>query len=76
MASNESTAGTRRTPNPRVLAIIAIVHLAVTTLTWRDLRNRPADQVRGTKLMWRLLSGANTTGSVAYWLIGRRTDRA
>jgi hypothetical protein len=72
MADKQPTADARRKPSPRVLAVIGIVHLAVTTLTWRDLRNRPADQVRGNKLMWRLLSGANTTGSAAYWLFGRK----
>jgi hypothetical protein len=28
--------------------------------------------VRGPKLFWRMWSSLNTTGSVAYWLVGRR----
>jgi hypothetical protein len=41
-------------------------------LTWRDLRRRPDAGVRGRKRMWRLWSGLNTTGSITYWLFGRR----
>lgn len=59
-------------PNKLVLAATAGVHLSVTALTWRDLRDRPAWQVRGNKTIWRLASAANTIGSAAYWLYGRR----
>lgn len=59
-------------PNKVVLAIIAVVHVTIMTLTWRDLRYRPAGQVRGPKKLWRVASALNTTGSVAYWLFGRR----
>jgi len=64
-------AATRR-PNKLVLAIIAVVHLAAVTLTWRDLRSRPAAQVRGPKRVWQVASALNTSGSAAYWLFGRR----
>lgn len=56
----------------RVLIAALIVHVIVLNLTWRDLRRRPASAVRGKKRMWRLASMANTSGSVAYWLFGRR----
>jgi hypothetical protein len=56
----------------RVLAVTAVVHVAVTSLTWRDLKVRPATQVRGNRTIWRAASGLNTLGSVAYWLLGRR----
>jgi hypothetical protein len=61
-----------RKPNKLVLAIIAVVHLTAVTLTWRDLRSRPAAQVRGPKRIWQVASALNTSGSVAYWLFGRR----
>jgi predicted cobalt transporter CbtA len=51
---------------------ISIVHVPVTALTWRDLRERPATEVRGDKRIWRIATAANTVGSVAYWLFGRR----
>ena len=59
-------------PDPRVLAVVAVVHLVVTRLTWRDLRDRPDEQVPGPKPLWRVASALNTSGSVAYWLLGRR----
>ncbi len=59
-----------------VLAYTAIVHVPITTLTWRDLRYRPATQVRGNKKVWQIASAVNTTGSVAYWLFGRRRSLA
>lgn len=59
-------------PNPVVLAAILLAHLGITALTWRDLRHRPADQVRGPKPLWRVLSAANTLGSLGYLLFGRR----
>jgi hypothetical protein len=62
----------RKKPNKFVLAVIGVVHLTVMTLTWRDLRGRPSAQVRGNKKAWRAASALNTTGSAAYWLIGRR----
>jgi hypothetical protein len=64
-----------RKPNKLVLAVIGVVHLSVMTLTWRDLRSRPAAQVRGNEKIWRAASALNTTGSAAYWLFGRRRAR-
>jgi hypothetical protein len=59
-------------PNKVVLAIVAVVHVTIMTLTWRDLRSRPAGQIRGPKQLWRVASALNTSGSAAYWLFGRR----
>jgi hypothetical protein len=56
----------------RILIVALVIHLIVLNLTWRDLRRRPASGVRGKKRVWRLASALNTTGSVAYWLFGRR----
>ena len=55
---------------------ILVVHAAITALTWRDLRRRPADQVRGSKKLWRAASAMNTVGSLAYLVIGRKRARA
>jgi hypothetical protein len=62
----------KRKPNKVVLAVIAVVHVAVTALTWRDLRRRSATDVRGSKKAWRVASAMNTGGSAAYWIFGRR----
>jgi len=59
--------------DPLVLAVILVVHTTITALTWRDLSRRAPDRVRGPKGLWRAASGANTLGSAAYWLFGRRS---
>lgn len=66
---------TRRKPNKLVLLFVAVLHLLVTTLTWRDIANRPARDIRGSKTLWRILSALNSINSVAYLLIGRRRAR-
>ncbi len=60
----------------RVLVVALIVHVIVLTLTWRDLRKRPDEAVRGNKRIWRMASALNTSGSAAYWLFGRRSAPA
>jgi hypothetical protein len=58
---------------PRNIAIgIALLAWAIVTpFMWRDLRQRPAEEVRGKKWMWWLAS-SNLTGSFAYFLLGRK----
>jgi hypothetical protein len=62
--------GQRKLVKP--IVAVLVVHTAITALTWRDLKRRPAGQVRGSKKLWRVASAANTVGSVAYLAIGRR----
>ena len=57
----------------RVLAVVLVLHVILLAFTRRDLRRRPDDAVRGSKRLWRLWATLNTTGSVAYWLFGRRS---
>lgn len=57
----------------RVLAVVLVIHVILLRFTWRDLRKRPDDAVRGPKRLWRVASTLNTSGSVAYWLFGRRS---
>ena len=54
------------------LAVIIPAHIAVTAFTWRDLRSRAPEHVRGSKGFWRVASGANTLGSLLYFAIGRK----
>jgi hypothetical protein len=57
-----------------LLAVVLVVHLILARSTLRDLRRRPDAAVRGPKRMWRLWATTNTTGSLAYWLVGRRRE--
>jgi hypothetical protein len=59
-----------------VLAAILTAEVAVAVLTWRDIRHRPAEQIRGSKWLWRILSIINPGNSLAYWLVGRRYGRS
>jgi hypothetical protein len=61
-----------RKVSPPVLAAILAAHVVIASFTWRDLRSRSADEVRGSKRVWRAASALNTLGSMAYVLIGRR----
>ncbi len=58
----------------RALAVVLVIHVILLTLTRRDLRARPASAVRGSKRLWKTWSTMNTTGSVAYWLFGRKHE--
>ncbi|HEX3588830.1 MAG TPA: PLDc N-terminal domain-containing protein [Pseudonocardiaceae bacterium] len=58
------------------LIVVLVLHAVITILTWRDLRRRPAESVRGNKTVWRVVATANTLGSLAYLLFGRRRTPA
>jgi hypothetical protein len=60
----------------RVVVLILAGHALAAAWTWRDIRQQPAQQVRGSKTFWRISSVVNTLGSVGYWLIGRRYRRS
>jgi hypothetical protein len=56
----------------KILGVALVLHVIVYSFTLRDLRRRPQAAVRGPKVLWRVAAGINTSGSVAYWLFGRR----
>jgi hypothetical protein len=63
---------------PKRIALVALVlaEIGLAALTWRDLRRRPAEEIRGSKRLWRIISTINPGNSVAYWLVGRRYGRS
>ncbi|HEX9065232.1 MAG TPA: hypothetical protein VF843_08990 [Streptosporangiaceae bacterium] len=62
----------RHKPNKYVLAAIVAVEVVIAALTFRDLKRRPQDEIRGSKKFWRVASLINPGNSIAYWLVGRR----
>ena len=60
----------------RVVVLVLAGHALAAAWTWRDIRQQPAQQVRGSETFWRISSAVNTLGSVGYWLIGRRYRRS
>jgi hypothetical protein len=61
-----------RRPKPAFIAAILALHLGVTALTWRDIRRRSDDQIRGSKRLWRGASALQMGNSLAYWVFGRK----
>jgi hypothetical protein len=57
----------------RTAALISM-SLGLVAAAERDIQLRPADQVRGSKLLWRLIC-LNALGAVGYFRWGRRSPR-
>jgi hypothetical protein len=57
-----------------IVVLVLVVHVILARLTLRDLRSRPVSAVRGPKRLWRVWAATNTTGSLTYWLVGRRRE--
>ncbi len=53
----------------RILVLVAI-QAVLAALAQRDLSSRGREQVRGPKLLWRVLV-LNPVGAIAYLLVGR-----
>lgn len=54
-----------------ILVMGTLQILLLTGALW-DIRHRPADEVKGSKRMWALLSFVNFVGPIAYFVVGRR----
>jgi hypothetical protein len=52
--------------------VLLAVSLGLVAAAQRDLQLRPVDQVRGSRLVWRIVC-TNALGAVAYFGFGRRT---
>jgi hypothetical protein len=57
---------------PKFYTALLVAHLIVTSLTWRDIRSRSDDDIRGPKRLWRVASAANMSNSLVYYLVGRK----
>jgi len=56
----------QRKLDPRLLAALVVLHLIVAAFTWRDIRRREPNQIRGPKWVWRIASAAQMGNSLAY----------
>jgi hypothetical protein len=56
----------------RLICVAGAVELVLTTVALRDLAERPAEQVRGPKALWRLGAFVQPVGPIAYLTVGRR----
>ncbi|MGC4112029.1 MAG: hypothetical protein QM747_16770 [Nocardioides sp.] len=60
----------RKPPKEVVVAVVAVEAVSA-AFAFRDLARRSDEQVRGPKLLWRILIGINPGNSLAYWVLGR-----
>jgi hypothetical protein len=62
----------QKPPAQRLVAFaVLVVSLGLVTAAERDIQRRPADQIRGSKPLWRLIC-ANALGAIGYLRWGRR----
>ncbi len=63
------------TPTQRAFIVVgAVVQLTLLAMAQRDIANRPAEQIRGPKWLWRIVTLVNFVGPIAYFCCGRTTD--
>jgi hypothetical protein len=62
----------KRMINKPTLITLVAAEVVSATLAWRDLARRSDDDVRGKKMVWRVLMTMNPGNSIAYWIFGRR----
>jgi hypothetical protein len=55
----------------RLVIGASVVHVCLIGAAHTDLTRRPAAQIRGPKWLWRVLTAANSSFSVAYFVLGR-----
>lgn len=61
------------TSQQTMLAAGAVVELTLFTLAQIDLTRRNSDEIRGSKLFWRLVCLVSFVGPVLYFTVGRIT---
>ena len=54
------------------LALLASTQLLLAACAWRDLAQRPAEDIRGSKRTWAAIIAINFIGPIAYFMRGRR----
>jgi hypothetical protein len=56
----------------RVVVLSGAVQLGLLAAALADIRQRPAEEIRGNKMLWAALAFVNYVGPIAYFLVGRR----
>ena len=52
--------------------IVGAVQLSMLIAAQRDISRRPAEQIRGSKVLWRVVTLVNFIGPGSYFAFGRR----
>jgi hypothetical protein len=56
----------------KVVVVAGVAEIALTTWCLRDLKERPAELVRGPKFLWGPAMSVQPVGPIAYLVWGRR----
>jgi hypothetical protein len=59
----------------RALWALVAVEIVLIAAAERDIQRRPADKIRGPKLLWRAVATQNVIGPAAYFSLGKRGSR-
>ncbi len=77
MAKRTKKSWSEMSPQQQAFAILGVVlQLTLLVLAQRDIRTRPAEQIRGDKRFWTAVSLINFVGPISYFLFGRKTEVA
>lgn len=58
-----------------LLWVLVAVEAVLIVAAQRDIHRRPAESIRGPKLLWRIVATQNLIGPAAYFGLGRRSSR-
>jgi hypothetical protein len=56
----------------RGIKLAGLVQFALLAAALADIYRRPAEEVRGKKIVWTLVSFVNFVGPISYFLFGRK----
>ena len=59
----------------RALWALVAFEMVLIAIAERDIQRRRADEVRGSKMLWRVVATQNVIGPAAYFLLGRKRSR-
>lgn len=63
-----------RSTNEKIALIaLSAAQFALSAWAQRDLSDRERDEVRGPKIVWRLVNMVTVVGPVSYLIVGRRS---
>ncbi len=58
----------------RLLWVLVAIEAFLIAATERDIHRRPAQSIRGPKLVWRVIATQNVIGPAAYFGLGRKSS--
>ena len=72
MRRSRKTEWSKRSPPQRMfIVLVGAVEMALMVAAEADIQRRPASQIKGSKLRWRLICLINVFGPLSYYRWGR-----